>query len=81
MMKRMEEKETGGEEPDLCGTQYTAPPPRLCSWGLQPDRFRSTYGIPRVLRMQHLRLGRKGGRMWLAFCTSFITSASGLICV
>ncbi len=52
-------KRNKGEEPDLCGTQYTAPTPRLCFWGLQPVRFRSTYGTPRV-RMQHLRPWKEG---------------------
>jgi len=32
-------KRNKGEEPDICGTQYTAPPPRSVFWGLQPVRF------------------------------------------
>ena len=61
MMKRMEEKETRGEEPDLCGTQYTAPPHHLALFlGSSACSFSQHSRHTLCVGMQHLRLGRKG---------------------
>jgi hypothetical protein len=82
VMKRDGGKRNKGEEPDLCSTVHS--PPLRLFLGLQPVRFRSTYGIPRV-RMQHFEAWKEGWKDVAGILHEFhherMLGKVGLICV